>query len=65
MRKLLEELKKFIATATPKELDQAWKKVEQFKEVLKNNILQGPLFSNPTVQFAGGAAEAYKKITEC
>lgn len=33
MRKLLEELKKFIATATPEELDQAWKEVEQFKDV--------------------------------
>lgn len=33
MRKLLEELKKFIATATSEELDHAWKEVEQFKDV--------------------------------
>ena len=33
MKRLHEELKKFIATATPEELNQAWKEVEKFKDV--------------------------------
>lgn len=33
MGKLLEELKHFLSTATPEQLEQAWKEVEQFKDV--------------------------------
>lgn len=33
MGKLLEELKNFLFTATPEQLEQAWKEVEQFKDV--------------------------------
>ena len=56
MRKLLEELKKFIATATPKELDQAWKKVEQFKDV-------GPTVKDFCEQYKKvGKSEWFKKV---
>lgn len=33
MKELLEELKKFLETATPEELERAWNEVEQFKDV--------------------------------
>lgn len=33
MGKLLEDFKKFLATASPEELDRAWKEVEQLKDV--------------------------------
>lgn len=33
MGKLLEELRNFLSTATPEQLEQAWKEVEQFKDV--------------------------------
>lgn len=33
MGKLLEELRNFLSTATPEQLEQAWKEVEQFEDV--------------------------------
>ena len=33
MGKLLEELRNFLSTATPEQLEQAWNEVEQFKDV--------------------------------
>lgn len=33
MGKLLDELRKFLSTATPEQIEQAWKEVEQFKDV--------------------------------
>lgn len=50
MGKLLEELKRFIATATPEELERAWKEVEQFKDVgptVSEFVSAALTFSNP------------------
>ena len=33
MGKLLEELRNFLSNATPEQLEQAWKEVEQFEDV--------------------------------
>lgn len=49
MKRLLEELKKFIAIATPEKLEQAWKEVEQFKDI------------GPSVK---DFCEQYKKVTK-
>lgn len=56
MRKLLEELKRFIAAATPKKLEDAWNEVEQFKDV-------GPTVKEFCEQYEKvGKSEWFKKV---
>lgn len=50
MKELLEELKKFLATATQEKLERAWNEVEQFKDVgpsFTEFVSSGLNFSNP------------------
>ena len=58
MGKLLEDFKKFLATASPEELDRAWKEIEQFKDV-------GPSVKDFCKQYEKvGKSEWFKKTYE-